>query len=271
MAIPFTNTELYNGDGQMYFDGCTGFFYDDSTGKVKPFELCCESYYDEDEGEPLFVEVEHYARFLEEDRSREVLGHDLLCDPRYILSRFPLGYVPLEGGKKLVRITAQPISRRAAKGLVHDFIQYHPIAEVGGNGTLRSVLEHTRGPSRDVLCAGIAEVLTIGMPPIMRRNIRASVANSNARLAVRELFRNPDRVVCVPDFSVAIVKKRGSSDTGYVLYRGRLIGEARIKPDQTVTYVGYLKGKKDGTRPLIRKVQKEVTTRLFADRVTWSI
>jgi hypothetical protein len=272
----------------LYFDGCTGFKYLIDEGVVVPFDLeVCRT--DEDEEDrPMFVDVDHYVNYapyvgiskvevkLPASEYEYVSGLDLLERPEYIISRFPVGYVPIENYTKLVRLTAQPTSRLAQKGTCARFFIYHDVVKLyddATSGQLAVVQASRRAAVSDrEVMVGIASVLSTGTPPVMRRVIAERSALRNSRQHVLDLFENPDRRVAVPSFNVAIVKHRSHSQQGYVLYGGRLIGEVLYSKEngkRDLTYMGRVGNVPSDLRRREKEAHTSVTTRLFADNVVW--
>lgn len=289
--IPYEDITLQ--DARMYWEGAVAFVWHPDQEKVMPYTMELEypeEGEDEDghyiENDELFENttvqlVLHSRSVAYPDRVLSVVGRMMFESPNYIMHRFPVEYVSLEGNH-LVRVCLERRHHRAFKGTTLSESRHLPLidtpcdqATLADSSVLASRNVFTEGgaPEMDdfssVFWAGVAKVLSIGTPNCMRRNISAPAASINAKQAVVDMFKSSQTVV-VPDFSTAIIKHRSIDNLGYVLHRGRMIGTVEYT-DGELFFKGTLPASEDRfVKQASRKGQSRLAERLFAHHITWS-
>jgi hypothetical protein len=151
---------------------------------------------------------------------------------RHHLTRLPLldSVVPTLGSSITDRIIAgtRRVTVQYGDGEVeHELTveEYSPlwelVARVAGEPQRGLQQVHARQ-----MCDGIASVLEIGLPPVMRNLISLDRAQANSRRAVKHFMsgRTRDHTVLVPSFDMAIIRHRTHKDKAIVLRNGRLFG-----------------------------------------------
>lgn len=261
-------------DFSLYFQEAWAWWYDSKQDVVKPAFLTI--YLDDEDADELIEDTSVGVEFIASAHGvREVNGYALTRNPEYIIHRFELEYVPLSP-TRVIRVSLEPNDRRAFKGARYDFVRTLPLLDgvvhKKSNRVLRAlgeVITYPEMPPEEAeLMTGIAQVLTVGLAPCMRRNIGSEEATGRARAAVRAMFEDDEQTVCVPTFSTALIRAHALSPKASVLYRGRLIGHVHYTDDgQLVYYPDYSCADNSKSRKLLIAGYAKLATTTFADSV----
>lgn len=279
--IAYENIPLH--DGKMYWDRATALRVDPDTFEVRAYQMRFpERRQINEDGDTITtpgyatqmsqatVALESYGNWPD----HRVLGAELLTFPEWTISRFPVEYVPLNGGTELVRIKMDA-GRRAYKGMAEGYARALALVDAGpsnvGNdstrGMLRAVMPMGIMGRWQEIVLGICEVLSYGTPDVARRVVPLELAQQRARTAVRSLFSS-ERTVVVPDFPVAIIKHRSRKHEALVLFHGRYIGKLCNESGELVYYATTRVVDRDARKHAKHGLARLART-LFADRIVW--
>lgn len=248
--IPYENITI--SDARMYWSGACVFVVD---GIGTDAVTVSPQYLDIDDTEDHGARFDNHgvslcplrSGFHPTPEARRLVGSELFMSPEYILHRFPVEYVPVNG--TVVRVTVEPTDRRAFKGLTASHVTGLPIlpgvqTDVDSDQPETVELYHrvtsstnwlTTSRSWDEFCRGVASVLEVGIPSCMERAVPRVTASRNAKALVASMFADEAKNVAVPDFSAVVIRGQTDRNSGLVIHRGRIIGNVSYA-DGTVTY-----------------------------------
>jgi hypothetical protein len=103
------------------------------------------------------------------------------------------------------------------------------------------------------VATGIARVLKIGTPPVMRNLVSLTLAQSKARAAVKKFMFDDPVKVCVPAFDLACIKTRGDSNTALVLRSGAFFGYLKRDNGEVIFHPAPQLDEDRTVRALLRK------------------
>lgn len=121
---------------------------------------------------------------------------------------------------------------------------------------------------------GIASVLEIGLPPVMRNVMSLNTAQDNSRRAVKQFMLDAGRRVLVPSFDIACIKHRANPKEAIVLRNGALFGTLKRSETEThpvfYPYVSSTMTDRDLKR-LLKKSGQRVAENILTPSVEWGI
>jgi len=117
------------------------------------------------------------------------------------------------------------------------------------------------------VCKGIASVLEIGLPPVMRNIIGIDRAQENARRAVKQFMHDTSRKVLVPSFDMAVIKHRSRANKAIVLRNGSVFGHLVL--DEELAHPRFMPyNRATATDKELRKLLRESTKRVAQSVLT---
>lgn len=261
-------------DAYNYFQGCWAFRVTNNGQRVTAFTL--DMSYDGEYEDALAHDHEFSAHDWD-GHGTIVLGDELFSTDEWITHRFQLGYVPL-GNNGLARVDAEPVSSRMCKGLQGAHCRSLPV--VAGNDTMHSrLIRRVQATlNTDRLPQGIAKVLSLGTPPVMRSRVPLPEAYVRARTNVMDYMRERSQLVFVPDFRMALVKHRTDRTRAYILYNGAHIGHLNLLNEEHLAVQdpvlrAILIRSRTGDRKVskyIEETRMQMTRNLLTADVVWA-
>ena len=253
----------YNDAGN-YFGGCWCFEWDAEVREVTPWRMQFLEEYDGYESahdcEIRLVSGNDYIR---------VTGEELWVGDRFITHRFGVEYVPINH-QRIARVSLEPHERRMLKGMYTGYARYYTLLDIANSR--HEVRVNADRISDAALFRGVAQVLQIGTPPVMRRRIDRALAESRSRNNVTIFMATPAHNVMVPEFNWAVIKHRTYPRWAYVLRSGKHVGYVKLpKGTDTPTFLGCKSEIDDRkTRTLINNNLMEDARRLLCESVDWA-
>ena len=268
-------------DFGLYFNGCAVYKHDYGTGTGAVYDLGTRIGPTHDD---LAAQIEHHLARLSTTSDDETFPHEmfvrgaeLMVSPLYRLHRVPLEYLPL-GPNQFIRVSAEPFDRRASKGTQFELARIIPALSIQSpEGRVNDLIAaHVLGRSlsRRALADGMVAVMSIGLPKCMRDLIPLNEATARAKEMVRNLLRWKKRRVCVPDFSMVLIRNPSdtSPSTAEVLYHGVHVGTVSYDESNQLVFIGKeLVGERASPQAedLYRQGVEQATLLRCADKVRW--
>ena len=280
--------DLSIDDFTSYWCGCLAFRLDDdhdgnAGARVRVYEIehvyADEIEYDDRSEQTVEGTSCSLVSVISGHLSRDVETMELFDSPAWITHRFQLGYIRTPNDK-LLRITAEPNSRRMYKGTSLHAARLIPLLDVDDDmltdmGRTDMALYYVHNPTfnhQDVAW-GVADVLSHGHAACVRRIVPKSVACERTLAMIRGMLNGDiaQRVI-VPDFTTALVGHRTITNEATVLTNGRVVGKVSINADGVLVLKAYAtKYESKEVRTQARKALTNKACGMYADTVEWVI
>lgn len=285
MSIGYNNMTL--NDFSNYTDGTYTFHYNEERERVDVYMHEGVESYDEDYGgETDARECSAYLRQITHEGNgptRMVDIETLIDSPKWILHRFPTGYVAIELGARLVRLALEPTHRRMMKGTTMQFMRGRAIVN-SMDRTVPAEVRSALGPvclnrtagqvdaiERKIML-GMCDQLWLGHTPAFRQ-VHITDATERSKKAVRDMFAPFMRrkVMCVSPETAIIMASPGGA-VAYVLHNGDLAGTLTCDRHKGILHLEseWLRGFSAGNiRAAAKTTYTDLFTSTFCDTIEW--
>jgi len=230
-------------DFDNYMMGCFVFRYNPENHKVTAWQHGgIFDYDDEDDGDARACSC-MLTLVNGHDQTAMNIG-ELFDSPYWVVHRFPIGYVAIMNGTKLVRLASEPYERRMRKGTNFDYVRGQDLVLTYAQDVPQQVqtllssyafssLEHTSGSWSVLLLDGLCEQLALGNDRPFHSVVPRGAARARSRSMVREVMDpNNPRTVAAVSPEVAVVGRK-KAKRAIVLYNGRILGTLRFTADRS--------------------------------------
>jgi hypothetical protein len=268
-------------DFDSYMMGCYVFRYHPEEQQVTAWQHGgIYDYDDEDDGDARECSC-MLTRIGAHDQVCMNIG-ELFDSPNWVVHRFPIGYIAIMGGTKLVRLASEPYERRMRKGTNFDYVRGQDIVSTceqmippAVQSMLSSyafnALSHSSCMWNVLLLEGLCEQLALGNDRPFHNSVPRNLSRTRSRAMVRDVLDpTNERTVAALSPEVAVVgSKRGKR--AVVLYNGRILGTLRPTGSKVVLESDYhLSFEKGAIRNTVMASVETTIMPMVCNQTIWS-